>query len=133
MSVTEFTVIIQYNLAQQPVTLYKIFLFSGESRRVSLQTKPWFFPYLISRTSLFCTGLELEPDLLSSVSWVFLVTLGLELAFLDVWGLCPLRCICGLLEPTLRLSSGLLEPFTLAGACRLSAVFSGFRPRSPQK
>lgn len=136
VTATEFTVIIHGKPGQQPVILIKIL-----QRELTLlwwkpssqsQHKTRFFPYLISRTSLFCTGLELEADLLSSVSWAFLVTFGLELAFLGVWGLCPFRCICGLLEPSLRLSSGLLEPFTLGGAWRLSTVFSGFRPRSPQ-
>lgn len=86
--------------------------------------------YLISVT-LVSVGFVLAPDFSSSVSWTFLATFGLELAFLLIWGLCPLRCICGLLEPSFRLSSGLLEPFTL-GCCRLSRVLSGMSPRSPQ-
>lgn len=86
-------------------------------------------PYLIS--TLVSVSLDLPSDLSSSISWTFLATFGLELAFLLIWGLCPLRCICGLLEPSFRLSSGLLEPFALGG-CRLSRVLSGTSPRSPQ-
>lgn len=85
--------------------------------------------YLISTT--LSVGLVWAPDLSSSVSWAFLATFGLQLAFLLIWGLCPLRCIWGLLEPSFRLGSGLLEPFVL-GCCRPSRVLSGTSPRSPQ-
>lgn len=99
---------------------------------------PFWLPlylYLILTTLGISTVLCLvvgvaEP---SPASPDFLTTFGLDVILLAVWGLpVPFLCSCGLEEPALRLSRGLLEPFILLGCCSMSMGLSGRRPMSPQ-